>query len=671
MSRLAATVVLSLASLLTASSAHAFCGFYVAPTDAPLVNDATMVAMMREGTRTVLSMSNSYKGPLADFAMVVPVPIVLKKEDVKTLPLGLFAKMEQLTAPRLVEYWEQDPCAPLANDSFGYGGLGMTGTGPGGGGYGTGLGIGSVKVEAKFDVDEYEIVILSATESDGLEAWLHANKYKIPNGASAALAPYVKEQQKFFVAKVNAAKVKKDAAGVVTLSPLRVSYESSDFRLPVRLGLLNSGGAQDLVVFILARGRYEAANYANVFVPTNLDVTDATKSSFHGFYGRLFDATLQKAGARAVVTEYAWAPSTCDPCPGPTLDSVDMATLGSDLLYPSGVPGSGGFGSALPLQGTTAAVVEKKIEVEGKLPPAVVRRILLANRPRFRACYEKALKVSPTLAGTIATRFTIDPTGSVTKVVGAASTLNDAAMRECILGVHRTLAFPEPDGGSVSVTSELEYTPPPAKSDAGPPAYVDPGPDQPMTLTRLHTRYDARTLGDDLVFRRAQPVVGGREFRSDDGKLEQSAVGAGINNFQARYAIRHAWTGPVTCAKPIRGIWGAEPGKPGVGNWGMSQGPKPSVATKLAAAPRADVKLASLVTGGLDEPATWDEAATAFAAGKNAPPPLPPSPTASAAPVDAAPARRACHCELPKAASNDGALPLLVAFGLALGRRRR
>src|SRR5690242_21124369 len=70
--------------------AHAFCGFYVAPNDAPLYADASMVALMREGTRTALSMSNNYKGPPSDFAMVVPVPVVLQKEDVKTLPHDVF-----------------------------------------------------------------------------------------------------------------------------------------------------------------------------------------------------------------------------------------------------------------------------------------------------------------------------------------------------------------------------------------------------------------------------------------------------------------------------------------------------------------------------------------------------------------------------------------------------
>src|SRR4029078_7846257 len=90
--------------------AHAFCGFYVSGADTKLYNNATMVVLMREGTRTVLSMQNNYQGPPEDFAMVVPVPVVLQKENVKTLDKTLFDHIDQLDSPRLVEYWEQDPC---------------------------------------------------------------------------------------------------------------------------------------------------------------------------------------------------------------------------------------------------------------------------------------------------------------------------------------------------------------------------------------------------------------------------------------------------------------------------------------------------------------------------------------------------------------------------------
>jgi hypothetical protein len=52
--------------LAWARPASAFCGFYVSGADAPLTNDATLVVLMREGQRTVLSMRNTYSGPPAD-----------------------------------------------------------------------------------------------------------------------------------------------------------------------------------------------------------------------------------------------------------------------------------------------------------------------------------------------------------------------------------------------------------------------------------------------------------------------------------------------------------------------------------------------------------------------------------------------------------------------------
>ena len=83
---------------LATGPAHGFCGFYVSGADSSLYNDATMVVLLRDGTRTVLSMQNSYQGPPEDFALVVPVPEVLQKEDVKTLPAEVFDRIDQLSA---------------------------------------------------------------------------------------------------------------------------------------------------------------------------------------------------------------------------------------------------------------------------------------------------------------------------------------------------------------------------------------------------------------------------------------------------------------------------------------------------------------------------------------------------------------------------------------------
>ncbi len=335
---------LMIASLvMIGSSAHAFCGFFVAGNDAKLSNDASQVVMLRRGNRTVLTMSNNYKGPPESFAMVVPVPVVLHKEDVKTLPADVFDHIDSLSAPRLVEYWEQDPCwvPERIKERRMKGGMQPPSPAPAGAGGGLG-----VKIEAQFVVGEYEIVILSAKDSGGLEKWLRLNKYTIPQGAAEALAPYVREQSKFFVAKVDIQKVKRDAQGQVVLSPLRFGYEAHELRLPVRLGLLNATGKQDLIVYVLnPEKRFEVANYPNVFIPTNLDVANEVRKSFPAFYAELFDQTLAKMNDKAVVTEYAWQTTGCDPCPVPPLQPSDLATLGADEFKGQRDSGPYGFAS--------------------------------------------------------------------------------------------------------------------------------------------------------------------------------------------------------------------------------------------------------------------------------------------------------------------------------------
>ncbi|MEZ4460654.1 MAG: DUF2330 domain-containing protein [bacterium] len=319
MKRILATLTLA-ATVLAAPQAMAFCGFYLGGAGADLYANATQVVLMREGTTTVLSMQNQYDGPAEDFAMVVPVPVVLMQDDVKTLEPGVFAKIDTLSAPRLVEYFQADPCAPQYDDrDFN----GINNAVPEAGGN------NGVVVEAQFKVGEYDISILSANDSSGLETWLTDNNYNIPMGAAPYFEPYVQSGMYFFVAKVDIALAPK-VNGKTVLSPLRFAYTSQDFALPVRLGMINSQGTQDLIVYTLGRNqRYEVANRPNVTIPTNIEVVSDVRDSFSNFYQTLFSQTL-KANPEAVVTEYAWQASNCDPCPGPVLDAADLLTFGAD-----------------------------------------------------------------------------------------------------------------------------------------------------------------------------------------------------------------------------------------------------------------------------------------------------------------------------------------------------
>jgi hypothetical protein len=106
-----------------------------------------------------------------------------------------------------------------------------------------------------------------------------------------------------------------------------------------------------------------------------------------------------------------------------------------------------------------------------------------------------------------------------------------------------------------------------------------------FVLTRLHARYSAQDMKDDLRFREAKPVTGGREQWSRQG-LEYGAVPSAQNYFQARYAVRHRWTGPIACKSPQRNIWGGPPD----GNY------HPTIAaSKIAFAPRGKLALGSVI----------------------------------------------------------------------------
>jgi hypothetical protein len=184
-----------------------------------------------------------------------------------------------------------------------------------------------VKIEAQFTVGEYDIVILSAQESSGLETWLNQNGYKIPQGAAELLQPYIRSNTKFFVAKVNLAEY--DKRGLTYLRPLQMAFESPKFMLPIRLGMANAKTEQDLIVFALSRvGRTEVTNYRTVNIPSNFNIPVYVKNEFSDFYRAIFQRAYEKEGRNAVFVEYAWDMAWCDPCADQPLDPEELRKAG-------------------------------------------------------------------------------------------------------------------------------------------------------------------------------------------------------------------------------------------------------------------------------------------------------------------------------------------------------
>ncbi len=547
--------------------AGAFCGFYVGGADTKLFNNATMVVLMREGTRTVLSMQNNYQGPPADFALVVPVPVVLQKENVKTLPREVFDHVDALAAPRLVEYWEQDPCPKAVAEE-----ANMPAPAPPAAAppmvalAGRSLG---VRIEAQFTVGEYEVVVLSAQDSTGLDTWLRQNRYKIPEGAEPILRPYVQGGMKFFVAKVDVKKVRFEG-GMAMLSPLRFHYDSESFSLPVRLGLLNSAGTQDLIVHVLARGkRYEVSNYPSVTIPTNYDVAEGARDQFGAFYAALFDrAVAEKPGA--VVTEYSWDSSSCDPCPTPPLEASDVVTLGADVLQDTRA-------EPPPPPRLQVTVALGDVTSGNTVPNAP--QVIDGLRFGLGRCFEATADGKPA-KGSLDVTIKLGPGGRITEVKTGRDAGLPRRLAGCAVQSIQGARFDAKAGGTVRATLVFDGklvpqpAPPPRQPGVSPYGFV---------LTRLHARYGKDALGQDLVFREAPPLEGGREAYGVPHQ-EHGAKPSSTNNFQARYAIRHPWTGAIECANPQRGVWGGPPA-------GVEGSTAAKPALKVAFAPRGQVDL--------------------------------------------------------------------------------
>lgn len=132
---------------------------------------------------------------------------------------------------------------------------------------------------------------------------------------------------KFFVARVNLGEQAK--TGVNYLRPLQFAFESPKFMLPIRLGMVNANGPQDLLLYVLTRdGRVETTDYRTEKMPTGMDVPEYVKDEFGSFYKAAFAHQVEREQMSTVFTEYAWNMGWCDPCAAEPLSREELKSLG-------------------------------------------------------------------------------------------------------------------------------------------------------------------------------------------------------------------------------------------------------------------------------------------------------------------------------------------------------
>src|SRR4249919_2597735 len=154
--RLKATVALAAVLAQIAASggpAAAFCGFYVAKADSKLFNKSSKVVLTRDGRQTAITMASDYEGEPKEFALVVPVPTFIERNQISVVEPATVDHLDAYTAPRLVEYHDPDPCAPQIVAAMPAAPMNAAGKSRAP----HELAYRGVKIEAKYDVAEYDV----------------------------------------------------------------------------------------------------------------------------------------------------------------------------------------------------------------------------------------------------------------------------------------------------------------------------------------------------------------------------------------------------------------------------------------------------------------------------------------------------------------------------------
>jgi MYXO-CTERM domain-containing protein len=319
-------------------TSHAFPGLYVGKKESVGTAHATHMAVMIKGDTTIVSVMPDYEGALEPFALVMPVPGDVTLEKVKTLKREFVDRLEMLTAPRFMEFWEMDPCDPgpleqewerskLASAETAFLGGGQVG--------------GEKKVPKEmlltvtpdYKEGEYTISVLGKDQAGDLGGFLKGKGYVLSDKASAALKPYLDAGMNLIVAEVDTKRVELVGGERASLSPIRYATQTAVTKIPSKLGLVNLDKKQELFVYVLSPDqRYEAKNYENLFPPTNISVDFAAKERMGELYAALHDR-LQEKSPKSFLVEYAWPTEGCgQPCQNEALLPHELLSLGGDVL---------------------------------------------------------------------------------------------------------------------------------------------------------------------------------------------------------------------------------------------------------------------------------------------------------------------------------------------------
>lgn len=259
--------------------------------------DQRAIVVFDDGRETLI-IQTAYDGEGGDFAWVIPVPQLLSATDIGTVSADVFDDLYALTEP-------------VAYGRYGMGSHGLFGCSSGGGAPDQ---LRTVRVWETLQVDEYEIAVLSATESADLQQWLTDNGYGFPADHEAELEYYVNKTWFFIAARLSPEDEREGdeqppnagqpgfGSGEEEMRPLRLTFDTAEPVYPMRISAVSSTTEVEVLIYAIGRNRLEGANYntAEIRLAGTWDGTD-----FPAYYAEQFRQSLRRAGQGSLIVEYS------------------------------------------------------------------------------------------------------------------------------------------------------------------------------------------------------------------------------------------------------------------------------------------------------------------------------------------------------------------------------
>jgi hypothetical protein len=340
----------------------------------------TTVVVLREGDDTVLTFFDEADAVPGDVT-VLPLPARIRPEDLRLVHRSAVLRLSSVSAPVLVEEWQQDPCAVEVQPRI----HGSPAPPPTAMPSSSEVAVGHERLV----LGPHDIELLTRQQASA--RWPHV----VSEDAHDFLVATVRELP-------------------ATPRALSVRYRSPVLSLP----LASCAEPSDVRVYVLAHERFEAAVLENATAPLEVVVADGARARFQEITEYVAHRTLDRHRG-AVVTELARMGA---------LRGSEIEHLGADLVFPS---------PREPLRERSADVRIESVRARGALGVENAERVIRAHRAEVAFCAQQPAPDNEAREGRLELRVELGADGEARAPV-VTSRLRDEGLERCVAAAART-----------------------------------------------------------------------------------------------------------------------------------------------------------------------------------------------------------------------------------------